>query len=88
MFAAMGVPNFDMDDDVAMADECRSREFRRRESSLAEWSSRLDHSESRFACESVNAVRHEPALALDASNDALRQALEEVGTASGAKLRY
>ena len=30
----------------------------------------------------------EPALALDASNDALRQALEEVGTASGAKLRY
>ena len=57
MFAAMGVPNFDMDDDVAMADECRSREFRRRESSLAEWSSRLDHSESRFACESVNAVR-------------------------------
>jgi hypothetical protein len=84
--AATGVPNVDMSD-VTMADECNS-EFRRRESSLAVWSSPLNAAESSFAWSSpLNAVRV-AAKALDASDDATREALEEAETAKGVSLRY
>jgi len=80
MFAATGVPNLDMHDDG----DCRQREFRRRE---FRWLSPLDSSESFFACEQFNACAV-AAKALDASDDELRQALEEVETAKGANMRY
>ena len=82
MFAA-GLPNSDMDDD----ESCRQREFRHR-ASIAEWSSPLNAAESSFAWSSpLNAVRV-AAKALDASDDATREALEEAETAKGVSLRY
>ena len=86
MFAATEAPNLDFDDST-MADACNS-EFRRRESSLAVWSSPLNSAESSFAWSSpLNAVRV-AAKALDASDDATREALEEAETAKGVRLRY
>ena len=82
MFAATGVPNVDMDDDEA----CRQREFRHR-ASIAEWSSPLNAAESKYACQNLNAVRA-AAMALDASEFELRQALEKVETATGSMARY
>ena len=85
MFAATGVPNVDMDDDEA----CRQREFRHR-ASIAEWSSPLNAAESSFFTgENCNAVQV-AAKALDASDDDLREALEDVETAArgGAKWYY
>jgi len=85
MFAATGVPNVDMDDDDDEA--CRQREFRHR-APIAEWSSPLNAAESSFFTdENCNAVRV-AAKTLDASDDALREALEEVAARGGAKLRY
>jgi hypothetical protein len=84
MFAATGVPNVDMDDDG----DCRQREFRRRVALDDRWLSPLKGRESSFACEKFNACAV-AAKALDASDDELRQALEEVEGATGiAKMRY
>ncbi|OUS44878.1 hypothetical protein BE221DRAFT_77926 [Ostreococcus tauri] len=85
LFAATGLPKVDMmDDDEA----CRQRAFRRTTSSTnAQWSSPLNAAESKYACQNLNAVRA-AAMALDASEFELRQALEKVETATGSMVRY
>ena len=84
LFAATGLPKVDMDDDEA----CRQRAFRRTTGPIiAEWSSPLNAAESKYACQNLNAVRA-AAMSLDASDFELRQALEEVETATGSMTRY
>ncbi|CAL58134.1 unnamed product [Ostreococcus tauri] len=85
LFAATGLPKVDMmDDDEAS----RQRAFRRTTSSTnAQWSSPLNAAESKYACQNLNAVRV-AAMALDASEFELRQALEKVETATGSMVRY
>ncbi|CAL57770.1 unnamed product [Ostreococcus tauri] len=84
LFAATGLPKVDIDDDEA----CRQRAFRRTTGPIiAEWSSPLNAAESKYACQNLNAVRA-AAMALDASEFELRQALEKVETATGSMARY
>ena len=86
LFAATGQPKVDMDDDDGDDDD--ERAFRRTTSSTnAQWSSPLNAAESKYACQNLNAVRA-AAMALDASDFELLQALEEVETATGSMARY